>query len=816
MNDAVSGIRPGDGTPVSGHTPMVGQPVRRTEDPRLLAGLACFVDDIPAPHALHLALVRSDQAHARILSVETLAALAMPGVFGVYVWADLEAWIKPAVAISRTSGYQATAIHALAHRFVRYVGEPVVAILAGNRYQAEDAAEQIVLHYETLPVVTDPIEAAKPEAPLLHEGFRSNILVERTFAKGEIDEVFGAAPVKVGGRFRFHRRTSAPIENRCYLAEMDPGRDAITLYSSTQVPGIIRDALSDLLGMPGHRLNVIAPDVGGGFGAKTSLYPEEMLVSALARKTGRAVKWTGDRLEDLLATSHAFDETMDAEFAVDAQGHILGLRCDVVSDVGAYSIYPWTAAIEPVQVISFMPGPYKVPVYHGHVRAVATPKSPTGPNRGVGRPAAVFVMERLLDLAAQQIGMDPAVIRQRNLVQPDEFPYRSAVGLIWDQSAFTQGLQAALDHFDYPQARLDQAKARAEGRWVGLGLATYAELSGIGSRISAAPGMAINTGTDICTIALDSTGVITASFGCASHGQGHETTLAQVLCDELGSRLEDVCVRTGNTQLVPHGTGSYASRTAIISGGAGMLAARELKQRMLRLAAHLLNAPAEDLIVLQSVISTKAGTARLTFVELARALYAQMGRMPADLREDLVVTKSYDPVVGTTTSATHLVQVEVDPRTFAVHIQRYVIAEDCGRIINPLIVEGQTRGALAQGIGAALLEELVYDPQGQLLTANFADYLLPSAPEVPRLELVHIPSVAANNIGGFRGVGEGGTIGAPAAIANAVSDAIAHLGVTVMELPVTPERLFQLVRHQIKPGSALRTPVDSTPTAVPA
>ncbi len=775
----------------------VGQPVRRVEDARLLTGLGCFVDDRPAEHALHLALVRSDQAHARITGVDKHAARNMPGVFGVYTWDDIQSWIKPALATSRMADYQPTAIHALAHQTVRFVGEPVVAILASNRYQAEDAAEQVVVHYEPLPVATDPLEAAKPDAPRLHEALKSNVLVERTFARGPIDEVFAAAAVTVGGRLRFHRRTAAAMENRCYLAEIDLGRDAITLYSSTQVPGIIRDSLAELLQMPGHRIHVIAPDVGGGFGAKTSLYQEEMLVCALARKTRRAVKWTGDRLEDFLATSHAFDEIIDAQIAVDSQGHILGVRCDVVGDVGAYSIYPWTAAIEPVQVVSFIPGPYKVAAYHGHVRAVATPKSPSGPYRGVGRPTAAFVMERLIDMAAQRLGLDPAVMRQINLVQPDEFPYRTAVGLIWDQSGFTQGLQAALDQFDYARARREQTEARAQGRWVGLGLATYAELSGIGSRISAAPGMPINTGTDLCTIALDSTGCINASFGCASHGQGHETTLAQVICDELGARLEDVRVFTGNTQLVAHGTGSYASRTAVISGGAAILAARELKLRMLRTAAHLLNAPLASLEIHDGVIGTSASTSRIRFTDLAKAVYSQMGRVPADVREELTVTKSYDPIVGTTTSATHLVQVEVDRRTFAVHIQRYVIAEDCGRIINPLIVTGQTRGALAQGIGAALLEELVYDAQGQLLTASLADYLLPSAPEVPELELVHVPSVALNNIGGFRGAGEGGTIGAPAAIANAVSDALAHLGVSVMELPVTPERIFQLVRQHI-------------------
>jgi carbon-monoxide dehydrogenase large subunit len=403
-------------------------------------------------------------------------------------------------------------------------------------------------------------------------------------------------------------------------------------------------------------------------------------------------------------------------------------------------------------------------------------------------------MERLMDMAARQLGLDPAEIRHRNLVRDEEFPYRTPVGIVWDRSAFMGGLEGAMERFDYNAAREAQRRARAEGRWIGIGVACYAELSGIGSRISASPGMPINTGTDTCVIQLDSTGSITASFGCASHGQGHETTLGQVLADELGARLEDLRVITGNCSTVPHGTGSYASRTAVISSGAGILAARELRERMLRVAAHLLDSPVEYLECVDSTIRVQAGDGRITFPELARALYSQMGRVPADVREEMCVTRVYDPVVGTTSSATHLVQVEVDPQTFAVHIQRYVIAEDCGRIINPLIVAGQTRGALAQGVGAALLEEVVYDADGQLLTASMVDYLLPSAPEVPELEMVHLDTQAPNTLGGFRGMGEGGTIGSPAAIANAVADALSPLGIEISELPVTPERIFQLIQ----------------------
>jgi carbon-monoxide dehydrogenase large subunit len=761
-----------------------------------LTGHGRYVDDLSEVNVLHLALLRSDQAHARIVSIATDAARGMSGVRGIFRWEDIAHLVKPAIATSRMADYQPTPIHALANGVVHYVGEAVVAVLADSRYLAEDARDAIEVRYETLPAANDPEDAIKPGAPILHAGFNNNILVQRSFSRGAVEQAFSNAHVVVGGRFRFHRKTSAAMEPRSYRADVDLGRDSITLHTSSQVPGIIRDALSELLDLPGNRLTVIAPDVGGGFGGKTSLYPEEMLVCALARLTGQAVKWTGDRLEDMLSTSQAFDERVDAELAVDAGGRLLGLRAEVVSDVGAYSIYPWTAGIEPVQVISFMPGPYRIQNYHGHVRAVTTPKSPTGPYRGVGRPTSTFVMERLIDMAAAQLGVDPVEMRRLNLVSAEEFPYRTAVGIVWDHSGFQEGLSAAAEEFNYVAARAAQAQARAEGRWVGIGVASYAELSGIGSRISASPGMPINTGTDTCKLELDSTGAITASFGCASHGQGHETTLAQVLADELGARFADLRVVTGNSASVPHGTGSYASRTAVISGGAAILAARELKARMLRIAGFLLNAPVEALQIRDSLVTSHLSDVSLSFQSLARALYSQMGKIPPEIREDLCVTRVYDPVVGTTSSATHLVQVEIDRETLAVHIQRYVIAEDCGRVINPLIVAGQSRGALAQGVGAALFEEIIYDEQGQLLTANLVDYLIPSAPEVPELHLVHLPMLAPNTLGGFRGMGEGGTIGSPAAIANAVTDALSPLGIQILELPITPARLFERIKER--------------------
>ncbi|HXW24287.1 MAG TPA: xanthine dehydrogenase family protein molybdopterin-binding subunit [Xanthobacteraceae bacterium] len=771
---------------------IVGARIRRTEDPRLLTGLGGYVDDRQVPDALHVAFRRSDQAHARIRGIDAAAARAAPGVVAVFTAADLDAAVKPLKATSRMKGYYATPIRALANDKVRYVGEPVAGILAESRYFAEDAAERIAIDFEPLPHAADPAEAARPGAPLLHEEAQTNLLVAREFKRGDVDAALASAAVRVRGRFRMRRKTPLAIEPRACLAEYDAGRDALTLYSTTQVPGIIRDALAEALDLPGHRLRVIAPDVGGGFGGKGSLYPEEIFVCAAARLLRRSVKWTSDRLEDFAATSQAFDEIVEAELGLDRDGRAVALAADAIGDVGAYSIYPWTAALEPVQVVSFLPGPYRIEHYRGRARAVATAKAPTGPYRGVGRPMATFVTERLMDMAAARLGLDPREIRLRNFVRAEDFPYKIGSGIVWDRSGFAECLAAACARIDYDALRRRQAAVRASGKYFGIGIASYAELTGIGSRISAAPGMPINTGTETATVTVDATGAVTAAFGIASHGQGLETTLAQIVAEHLGARLADIRIVQGDSAAVPGGSGTYASRSTVLAGGAATLAATAVREKLLNAAAHLLEAAPGDLVAHDGRVAV-AGTDRaVSFREVARAVYAEIGRLPPDARGELAATKTYDPVFGTTTSATHIAAVEIDPHTLEIRVERFVVAEDCGRLVNPLIVDGQVHGGVAQGIGAALYEEIVYD-MGQLHTASLVDYLVPSACEIPPLEVVHLETESPTTLGGFRGMGEGGTIGAPAAIANAVADALAPLGIAIEELPVTPERLFRLI-----------------------
>ncbi len=772
----------------------VGAPIKRTEDPRLLTGRGEFAADRNPDRPLHVALLRSGQPHARIVRIDTAAAAAAPGVVAVLTADSIADDFKPVIPTSRMPNYYATPMLPLASGKVRYVGEAVVAVIAGSRYLAEDALELIEVDYEPLGVVARAELAVAPDAPLLHEEAGTNVLVAREFRRGDAAADLQAAAVRVGGRFEMTRKAPLAMEPRSYTAEYHKRRDAITLYTSSNIPGIVRDAICESLGLPGHRLRVVAPDVGGSFGSKGSLYPEELLVCIAARRLGRSLKWTADRLEDVSSSSQAFAEIVDAEMGFDRNGVATSLRADVIGDVGAYSIYPWTCALEPVQVVSFLPGPYKIGSYLGVVRGVATCKPPTGPYRGVGRPIAAFVAERLMDLGAKALGLDPLEIRRRNLVQPEDFPYRIASGIIWDKTGFVECLEAAAAAADYAPLRARQAEARRQGRLFGIGIASYAELTGIGSRIAVAPGMPINTGSETAKITIDSTGAITAAFGVASHGQGLETTLAQIVADDLGARFEDVRVVQGDSDEVPMSTGSYASRSAVLGGGAAKHASALLRDKIKRVASHLLEANPDDIDVCEGSAMV-AGTDRaVTFRQIAKAVYSDMRTLPLEAREELAASYTYDPINGTTAAATHIAAVEIDPATCFVRILKYVVAEDCGRIINPMIVDGQVHGGVAQGIGAALFEELVYDDDGQLLNASLVDYLIPSAPDVPVMEVVHIESESAVT-GGFRGMGEGGTIGAPAAIANAIADALAPLGVEVCILPMTPERIFKLMEQ---------------------
>jgi carbon-monoxide dehydrogenase large subunit len=771
---------------------LVGTRVRRVEDRRFLTGRGAYVADYLPPRTLHTAFLRSEHAHARILAIDATAARASAGVVAVVTGAEMATLARAMVAASTMPGYKVTPVPALAAGVVRYVGEAVAAVVAESRYLAEDALERIAVEYEPLEVVADAEAALAADAPLVHEEAGTNLLVTREFARGSFDPP-PPADLIIKERFRFHRHAVVAIEPRGCIAEYNPGSGELTLHSATQCPGLVRSALALHLDLPEHLVRVVAGDVGGGFGAKSSVYPEEIAVAALARMLGRPVRWISDRREDLLATSQGWDEIIDAELRVNHDGTIVALSADVIGDVGAYSVYPWTAVIEPIQVASFMPGPYRVPIYRARARAVATNKAPLGPNRGVGRPPAAFAMEGLIDRAARRLGIDPVELRMRNFVREEEFPYKTATGIVWDRAGFIECMKKACETLDYTAARAEQERMRAAGRLVGIGFGSFAELTGIGSATPAAPGMPVPAGTEAATIRVDPSGTVTAIFGVASHGQGLETALAQVVADELEVPLEDVRVRFGDTAFTPYGTGSYASRGAVLGGGAAILTARAIRDKARRIAAHLLETEPAAFDAGGGEPWARGGAGqRIALRDIAQAAYAGAKRLPRGMEPGLEATLFYDPYYGTATPATHAVMLEVDRETCAVRVLRYVVADDCGRVINPLIVDGQIEGGVAQGIGGALLEEIVYNDAGQLLTGTLMDYLVPSAPELPNVEPRHLETESHVTLGGFRGVGESGTIGAPAAIGNAIADALAPMGIEPAELPLTPERIFQL------------------------
>jgi carbon-monoxide dehydrogenase large subunit len=777
----------------SGTPSLIGAPVRRSEDRRLLMGRGRYVADIAVPGLLHLAFLRSPHPHARITRVDTAAARALPGVVAIVTAAALEGHARPIRAASRMAGYSATEMPALAVDTVRYCGEAIAAVVAQNRYVAEDATEAIDIEYELREAVADPVQAVAPGSALVHGSIAGNVVLSREFRQGDVVAAFAEAAEIVSEQFRFHRHAAVAIENRGCLADYDAGTGLLTLWSSTQVPGVLREGLAELLDMPAHCVRVVAPDVGGGFGMKSALYPEELAICAIARLLGRPVKWIGDRREDLLTSTQAWDEVIHAELAVAADGGIRGLRASVLADIGAYSLYPWTASIEVIQVLGFLPGPYRVPHYFAEARGIATNKAPMGPYRGVGRPISTFVMEGLIDRAARRLRLDPVAVRSANLIRPEELPYRSPSGIVWDTGSFLESLERACAVADYPALRATQASDPGARRRTGIGIASYVELTGVGSAIPASPGADIATGTEGATVRVDASGTVTAAFGLACHGQGHETTLAQVVAQELGVQLDQVRVVHGDTAAGPVGSGTYASRSAVIGGGAAILASRAVREKALTIAAHRLEADPRDVELAGGLAWVRgAPDRRVSFREIAKSAYYGRKRLPEGMEPGLEATRFYDPYIGTAANATHLAVVDVDLDLCAVVLRRYVVVEDCGRIINPMIADGQAIGGVAQGVGASLLEELVYEG-GQLLTGSLMDYVIPTAVEIPAVEVVHLEHPSPSTLGGFKGVGEGGTIGAPAAIANAIADALSALGIEIAELPVTGDRLFQLV-----------------------
>ena len=772
---------------------MVGARVRRVEDPRVLLGTSQYVDDLDLPNSVALAFVRSPYAHARILSIDVNTAQDRSDVQLVVTGADIAEAIKPLRVVydpNKAPTHKSCDWPVLAQDKVRFVGEAVAVVVATDRYAAEDAASVIDVEYEPLDPVCDVEQALAADAPLVHEEWGDNVMQTLRVEIGEVAKAFHVADCVVSERLTTGRHMALPMETRGCVVSFERGTDTLTVWSSTQVPHMLRSHLALVLDFPEHHIRVIAPDVGGGFGQKGHLFPEEAVAAYLARRLGRSVKWIEDRRENLSASLHAKQQTVQAELALHQDGTILGIRGRFVSDVGAYSEYPWGSAFEAGHAASSMPGPYKTPAFAFEAVSVATNKTTIGVYRGVGLPIGVLTMERLLDLAAHKLGLDPAEIRLRNMIRKEEHPYTTIIGAEVESGSHRESLQKALDMLGYQACRVEQQQARAQGRYLGIGIGCYVEGTAPSSAAFASMGLDLG-GYESATVRMDVAGTVTVLVGTHSHGQSHETTLAQVAADELGLPLADIRIIEGDTNAVPYGMGTWGSRSAVTGGGAISKASEKLRSKMLRIASRMTEVPDEDLELAAGMIRRKAdATPLLPIKELAYRVLVQAGSLPPDEEPGLDATAHYEPPPSTHANATHIALVEVDRDTGKVAILRYIVVEDCGTIINPTVVDGQIQGGVAQGIGTALYEHAIYDENGQFLTGTLMDYIIPTAVDVPQVEIGHIESPSPYTPHGIKGMGEGGAIAPPAAIANAVADALAPFDVRVNAIPLTPERVL--------------------------
>jgi len=743
-----------------------GRPITRFEDNMLLRGAGRFTADLPSPK--YMRFVRSPIAAGKIES-----CVAPEGVVMITA-ADLEG-VGAIAPMIRKFGYVPIEQTVLARDVVRYTGEPVAAVIADSEEEAEDFADSVMLDFRPGDAVVTAAESLLARAPFIHPGMDSNVVVRTAMTTPGHQAAMAGAAHLVRAKIRSRRQSALPMETRAGHAAFDVETGRTTLTCTAQMPHLVRTAIAGLLGMDEADLRVIAPDVGGGFGQKMSLAAEYVVLVWAARKLRTTIAWVEDRRENLMASFHSRDIEIAVTGAFDADGRFLALSGDVTANVGAYAPYPNTAAVEPLMSFTELPGPYDVKEYSCAARGVITNTCVSAPYRGVARPAITLAMERLMDKAAVVIGLEPAEIRRRNLVQ--KFPHTTPAGLVYDDASYTETMAAALRAADVPGFRARQRDALAAGRYLGLGISTFCERTGYGSAAFAARGMDIQPGWENVDMRMDASGKVTARIGASPHGQGLRTTLAQIIADTLGITPAEVTVIHGDTDDTPYGWGTFASRSLVISGGASLIAARKIRAKLIDDAAEMLEAAAAD-------IELGDGFARVAGTDRAVAIAAIAGAKNGFADEGF-----YDPL-GTFSNATHIAIVEVDVGTCKVKVEKFVVAEDAGRLINPMIVDGQIHGGVAQGIANALLEEIVYDETGNILTISLADFLAPTAHEIPPIEVLHRETISAATITGAKGIGEGGTIGAPAAVLNAINDALRPLGVEIDEMPATPARIF--------------------------
>jgi carbon-monoxide dehydrogenase large subunit len=798
-------------------TKYVGQRVKRTEDPRLIKGLAHYVDDIRLPDTLHVAFVRSVYAHARINSVDISDASKAPGVVAIYTGADIAGKVGPVPCASALPELKVPDYRVLAQEKALFVGHPIAAVVATSSYAARDAVDLVMVDYEDLPAVVD-VEAAAKGGPLVHEHFGDNIAYKLTAGEGDIEAALKAADHRITQRIVHQRLAPIAMEPRGVLARYFPGEAELTVWSSTQIPHLLRTQLALMIGFPENKLRVITPEVGGGFGSKLNVYAEEALLGWISIQLGKPVKWIETRRENIQATIHGRGQVGYVEVGCNNDGTVTGLRYNVVADLGAYHQL-LTPAI-PTLTGLMLSGAYKIPAIQINITGCFTNKMATDAYRGAGRPEATYVVERALDLVAAELGMDPAEVRRKNFPTANEFPFHTATGLDYDSGDYETALNKAQQLSGYAKLREEQKQAREQGKLIGIGISTYVEICALGPSQAMPAG-----GWESATVRIEPTGKVTVLTGASPHGQGQETSFAQIAADELGVDLNDVTVIHGDTGVVQYGIGTFGSRATAVGGTAVLVAIQKLKEKANKIAAHMLKAEATRLAFeggrysLQAAKAAAAGEVEEPVMPVAEApagalpephingkssvtiqdvaLAAHIAKdLPPDTEPGLSATYFFEPKNFTFPFGTHICAVEIDRETGDIKFLRYVAVDDCGKVINPMLVDGQLHGGIVQAIGQAMFEEVVYDEQGQLITGTLMDYAVPRASHVPWFELERTETPSPVNPLGVKGVGEAGTIGATPAIVGAIIDALAPFGVKHLDMPVRPETIWRIVSQQ--------------------
>ncbi len=764
---------------------LVGERIRRVEDPRLITGVATYVDDIKKPGMLYAAVLRSPYAAAKINHISTEKVLELPGVRTVYTAKDVES-VGPVPCAASMPDLRIPAHKILAGDRVYYVGHPVAAVVATDRYIAADALDLIEVDYEATDAVSDPEKALEDGAVRVHPDYPDNVAFTYHQDGGDVDEAFAEADVIVKERIHVPRLAPSPMETRGVVADYDEGSKELTIYSSTQIPHLLKTQLAVQLGVPEHHVRVIAPEVGGGFGGKCNVWAEEALTGFIAMDLKQPVKWIESRRECMQVLAHGRAHLDDVELAAKNDGTLLGLKLHLLVDIGAH--HQLLTPIIPTLSVLMLPGLYKFRSFNADLVGVFTNRAPSDLYRGAGRPEATYVIERIIDKMAAKLGMDPAEIRRKNFPAPADFPFETATGLQYDSGNYEAALDRALEIAGYGELRKQQAEARQQDRLFGVGICTYGELCAFGPSPATPAG-----GWESATVNVEATGKVSVMTGISPHGQGEETSFAQIVADDLGIPMDDVAIVHGDTAKVHYGIGTFGSRGISIGGAALHLALKDVVAKAVKYAAHILEVDADTVVFESGVFSS--GDKSIALAEVA--LEAHLCRkLPPGTEPGLAATRFFEPSNFSFPFGAHICVVEVDRDTGEIEILRYVAVDDCGKVINPLLVEGQIHGGIAQGLGPALVEEVVYDDDGQLLTGTFMDYAIPKARHMPWIEMGRTETPSPVNPLGVKGVGEAGTIGSLPSIVNAVVDALSPLGVDHIDIPMTPQRVWRKINER--------------------